>query len=204
MSTYPLPYPLPQGYDPNGPYKNPGQTMPFPSPSDAPVGLWNGNRQQLTNWAANPSAGVLWQFVWASPIFDMRPDLRSMSENRTNKTFSGIPIWRSAGQNVGAKLILQLHGLTDLRGFKAIAQDEGHVFDVAQVTSISAEEDVTAQFTNKGTDAVVIFDPFGGSYPIRYWRQRIVFQVLDGFGFPVVPAPGVDEPYILTTQAAVY
>jgi hypothetical protein len=178
--------------------------MPFPSPSDAPVGLWNGNRQQLTNWTPNPFAGVLWQFVWASPIFDMRPDLRSMSENRTNKTFSGIPIWRSAGQNVGAKLILQLHGLTDLRGFKAIAQDEGHVFDVAQVTSISAEEDVTAQFTNKGTDAVVIFDPFGGSYPIRYWRQRIVFQVLDGFGFPIIPAPGVDEPYILTTQAAVY
>ena len=169
---YPLPYPLPEGYDPNGPYKNPGQSMPFPSPADAPVGLWNGNRQQLTNWTANPITGVLWEITWTSPIFDMRPDLRSMSENRSNRAqFSGVPIWRSAGQNVGSKLILQVHGLTDLRGFKAVAQDEGHVFDVSQVTTISAQEDVTAQFTNKGTDAVAIFDPFGGSYPIRYWRQ---------------------------------
>lgn len=199
MSASNLPFPLPTGYDPSGPYRNPGQTQPFPSPTDAPVGLWNGPTVviQPDNWAPNPRTGVLYTVSWESPIYDFRPDLRGMTANNaeSNPTGrgpgrkSGVPIWRGAGQNVGVHLFLQFEIINaDLRGFRAFTKEEGHIADVSQARAIGPGTDVTSVFAQRSESTVFSFTPFGGSAPIRYWKMNMGFEILDGQGF-VGPVP---------------
>lgn len=198
MSTN-LPFPLPTGYTPEGPYNNPGQTQPFPSPYNTPVGLWNGPTVIITpdNWFPNPGGGRLWKVTWQSPIFDMRPDLRGMTANNADSNptgrgegrKSGVPIWRAAGQNLGVHLYVQIQILSgDLRGCRAFAIDRGHISDVARVNQISQGLDVTSTFVQKNDSVVFSFTPFGGSAPIRYWQLDMGFDILSDQGF-VGPVP---------------
>lgn len=206
MSQYDLPYPLPGKYDPAGQFRNPAGTVPRPSPADMPVGAWIGGRIPVTNWTADPlgNGAILWRSEWASPIYDLRPDLGALSENRNNTTPSGVSVWRAAGQNVAAQLFVQISAPTlpagiDYRGFQVISREEAHVCDVTQVTTVTGVQDVTAEFTSRGANSVVTFSPYGDGYPLRYWRLRLQFNVLANQGFPVPgPAP------TFTIQAALY
>ena len=198
MSTN-LPFPLPTGYDPSGPYRNPGQTQPFPSPTDMPVGLWNGPTVVIRpdNWVADPSPGRLYKVTWESPIFDFRPDLRGMTANNAESNPTGrgpgrraaVPIWRAAGQNTGVHLFLQFELIdADLRGFRAFTAEFGHIADITQVRGIGVGGDVTSTFTQRSESVIFSFTPFGGSAPIRYWQMTMGFDILDGQGF-VGPIP---------------
>ena len=208
MSTQ-LPYPLPAEFDTSGPYRNPGQTIPSPMPTDMPVGLWRGERTTLDNWTANPvdDATVLWRVEWASPIFDMRPDLRSVSENRSNLTRSGVPVWGGNTWSSGLHLwaitrVLGANapnvGQPDLRGLEVQYQEEGHVIDVTQLQTITPLEDVTNVFTNLGNSQMIAVNPWGTGNPVRYWRMRLRFQIRTNSTF-VGPVPPV-----IVIQGAMY
>lgn len=164
-----------------------------------PVGAWIGSRSPLTNWIPNPEAGILWRVVWASPIFDLRPDLGALSENRNVPRVSAVPIWRAAGQNSGAQLFVQCSTPNDSRGLQVVSTEEAHVCDVTQVVGITGAQDVTAEFTSKGLASVVTFSPYGDGYPIRYWRLFLRFEIVTNQNFP---EPGT--PPSMTVQAALY
>ena len=200
MPQYDLPYPLPEKYDPSGPLRNPGSTIPRPSPADMPVGGWIGGRVQMVDWEPNPAPNTLWRVKWASPIFDLRPDLGALSENRANVRPSGMAVWRAAGQNIAAQLFVQISGITDFRGFQVVSQEEAHVADVTQLLPIIAPQDVTDNFTSRGDSSVVTYSPFGDGYPIRYWRLRLIFNILTDQGFPLPPA----SPPTFVLQSALY
>lgn len=195
-----LPYPLPGPFDPSGPYNNPGQTVPRPSPSSLPVGCWMGPRVSMAAWTANPTTGVLWRTEWATPIFDMRPDLGALSNNRAGAHTSAIPIWRAGGQNVATQMFVQVYGITDFRGFQVVSIEEAHVQDLTQILSVTGPQDITADFTSKGTSSLSTFSPPGDGYPVRYWRLRVQFQYLSQLDAPVNAG---DLPAIVL-QAAMY
>jgi hypothetical protein len=95
-------------------YRNPDGTLPLPSARNIPVPLWTQTRTNF-NWTGptacgpgdascgSPPPSFDFTFTWDSPIFDLRPDLRSGQAGPKN----GVPIWNTAG-----RLYLQLFGLT--------------------------------------------------------------------------------------------
>ena len=195
-----LPYPLPGGWTDAGPYRNPGQTVPFPAPQDMPVGLWRGERVVVDGWTANPpdDANVLWRLDWASPIFDLRPDLRSVSDNRSNtNSFSGVPVWNANSWSSGVHLWLWTQAIgsnapfidqPDMRGLEVLYQEESNVIDLSQIGTTSDFQDVTAEFTNGGNSIITAYNPWGAGNPVRYWRLRLRFQIRDNSTF-VGPTP---------------
>lgn len=189
MSQYRLPYPLPEKYDPAGQFRNPASTIPRPSPSDMPVGAWVGATTPVVDWTANPQENILWRASWSSPIYDLRPDLGALSDNRNNARIAGVSVWRAAGQNVAAQLFVQMSTLSDYRGFQVLSQEEAHVSDVTQIASVTGRQDVTAEFTSRGNSAIVTYHPYGDGYPIRYWRVKLVFNIVDNQGFPLNESP---------------
>lgn len=199
MAQYRLPYPLPEKYDPSGQFRNPASTIPRPSPSDMPVGGWFGTTTPVIDWTANPSPNVLWQAVWSSPIYDLRPDLGALSDNRNNARFSGVSVWRAAGQNIAAQLFVQISAVQDFRGFQVLSQEEAHISDVTQILSVTGQQDVTAEFTSRGASSIVTYSPYGDGYPIRYWRLKLRFNILDNQDFP--PAA---QPPTFSIAAALY
>lgn len=194
-----MPYPLPEKYDPAGQFRNPASTIPRPSPSDMPVGGWFGSTTAVIDWVANPQAAILWQASWSSPIYDLRPDLGALSDNRNNARLSGVSVWRAAGQNIAAQLFVQISGVQDFRGFQVVSQEEAHVSDVTQILSVTGQQDVTAEFTSRGASSVVTYSPYGDGYPIRYWRLKLKFNILDNQSFP----PNVSPP-TFSIAAALY
>ena len=199
-------------------YSNPSVTLPMPMGKAMPVPLWVQTKLGF-RWsdpffldAATPpdEGGTLpetvgYTFEWDSPIFDLRPDLRSGQAGPKN----GVPIW-----NTAARLYLSLFGLTGTvadplpgvnqqpatMGLTALAVDQGnavfaHITQAANpdpllvrpynsVQDIGPPESITSSFVYPAgqPDAVVIgFAPpgtnLGGGegYPLRYWRVRITF-----------------------------
>lgn len=96
-------------------YTNPSTTLPMPMGQTMPIPLWIQTKLPFrwtgpffTDPTDFPVAGgslpntVYYTFEWDTPIFDLRPDLRSAQAAAKN----GVPIW-----NTGARLYLQLFGL---------------------------------------------------------------------------------------------
>lgn len=159
-----------------------------------------GPRVSMAAWTQNPDVGVLWRTEWATPIFDMRPDLGALSNNRVGAHTSAIPIWRAAGQNIATQLFVQVYGITDFRGFQVISIEEAHVQDLTQILSVTGPQDITADFTSKGVASLSNFSPPGDGYPVRYWRLRIQFQYLAQLDAPV----NLDGLPAIVLQAAMY
>jgi hypothetical protein len=164
-------------YDPSGLRNNPAGTIPFPYPTNAPVGLWDGGRGSLT-WATN--ANGLLEARWQSPLFDLRPEFRAAMQGKTG----GTPIWRNSG--VGGKLWVQVDNINlDLpapapndwtANLKVISREYGHVNDPQEVKQITVDADITSEFTGAADAAVLTFLPTGEGYPIRWYRVDIVFS----------------------------
>jgi hypothetical protein len=180
-----LPLPLSDKYDPSGPYNNPGGTMPAPAGSSIPASVWNGSRNTLV-WTtiADVSNPVQYTTTWTTPVFDMRPDLGSVSDNRTDKTGSK-PIWNPAAQ-VWVQLVVtdDVVGSSRYYGLEILAQEWGHVLDLAQIAAITDFQNVTAQFTNTFVDSngnsnsVVGWYPVGDGNPMRYYQLKLTFNLL--------------------------
>lgn len=93
------PHNFPDQFGAEGAYKR--------QPDNTESSIWTADPKPVpwTNiTAVAPPPLVGWQFFgeWKSPVFDLRPDLRS----KTSVLKSGIPIW-----NKGARLFIQMFGI---------------------------------------------------------------------------------------------
>jgi hypothetical protein len=168
-----------QNYDPSGLRHNPAGTVPFPYPQNAPSALWDGGRGSLT-WTNN-TEGLL-TAKWQSPLFDLRPQLRAAMSGLTG----GTPIWLPSGAS--GKLWAQIDNLTlDLpapatnnwvQNLEVISREFGHVNDPLQVRQITADTDITSEFTGTVPSAVLTFLPPGEGYPIRWYQVSVTFTYL--------------------------
>lgn len=144
--------------------------MPFPQPQSAPVGLWEGGRSSLS-WTTLANGTI--QASWGSPLFDLRPELRSAQSGLTG----GTPIWRPMG--AGGALWVQVENLlvdaTATTGLVVTTTEFGHVNDPNAVTSTATESEITSEFVGGNASAVMQFLPTGQGYPIRYYRISITF-----------------------------
>ena len=205
-----LPYPLPGSYDPSGPFRNPGSTNPLPSPADIPTPCWFGGGVPL-NWTdiSAASTEIQLQATWASPIFDMRPDIRNLNSNINSNgqpggRMSGVPIWNPASQlwiqfeNPGNAQGIRA---TSLQGFQIKAEEQVHVCDPNNLRSVSASEDVTAQFSTTGPSAILGWYPIGDGNPIRFYRLTLTFNMLKNF-WGVAPTPATAP--VMTLRPAMY
>jgi hypothetical protein len=166
-------------YDPSGLRNNPAGTIPFPYPQNAPSGLWDGGRASLT-WTNN--ADGLLTAKWQSPLFDLRPYLRAAMQGLTG----GTPIWLPMGG--GGKLWAQVDNISKtlpapaannwVANLQVISREYGHVNDPQSISQITADADITSEFTGGEDSAVLTFLPPGQGYPIRWYRVEIEFTYL--------------------------
>lgn len=165
---------FPARYDERGAEYNPRGTIPFPPPRDAPVGYWQAGKHVLV-WAAGIGQ-VARTATWASPVFDLRPELRGVGDVAPQ----GVPIWRSS-HGTGGQLWVQVEGLLGVTyatvGLRAYVQEFGHVESPLVLSAIESPMEVTAALVGNGSPSgIVIVEPPGFPYPVRYWRVVLTFE----------------------------
>lgn len=159
-------------------FSNPHTTMPMPAASGMPVAYYESAKVRL-QWALQTDGTYLAE--WRTPIFNLRPDLRSAGG--TPK--SGVPIW-----NRTARLYVQVSNLinggadttTKLRveslEYGAIAYgDVRNGFN--SVERVTAAADITADFmlgTNQPDRVILTFAPLGEGTPVRFWGLELRFR----------------------------
>ncbi len=209
-----MPYPMHSGqWSDASQFRNPAGTMPFPQPGDMPVGLWYGARVEIP-WTLfvpppvppippfNKATFPLFAASWSSPVYDLRPEHRSMANNRSDRSntanpFMGTPMWGSAGGKLRVQ-VMQLAAVVD--GLKVEAVEQAHVCDVAMLETVNLPQDVTAQFTSSENSSIFRYYPCGDGSPDRYWRLTLNFFVYQTNSTPVPPA--LPDPLVI--QAAYY
>jgi len=212
MAVYPLPYPMRSGqFDDSAQFRNPAGTMPFPHPGDMPVGVWLGDevRVEFKGVAPPPPFGlpyfptdvVTGWALWSSPVFDLQPELRGVSNNMSNRSgvagsptlggFGATPIWGSGGK----QLRVAFSKAPSTPRFAVYEYEEGHIIDPAKIQPITYTpgQNITAAYltgTNLGAgqqySTTLNFAPFGSG--MRYWRCNLLFLRLES-AFPADPAP---------------
>jgi hypothetical protein len=178
-------------------YRNPWGTIPSPPPAkaDIPTPFW-GTQRIPVNWnGGTPNIGV-----WGSPVFDLRPDLRSMPGDAK----TGVPMW-----NRSARLYIQISGLTSAAGntedlFLTYAEfasvSEAKFYNAAppravadpgfpnqtssnSVRRVTSRVDITSEISlgvNQPNAVIITFVPIGEGYPVRYWAIQLTFNKTDG------------------------
>ena len=107
---------------------------------------------------------------------------------------SAVPIYRASG---GGHLYVQVFGLLDIQSslsslevlsteFANVwsAQSQGAAGSPANVPQIIEPEDVTDQFAALVPSTILVFDPPGAGYHVRYWSLQLTFNKL-----AVIPDP---------------
>ena len=204
--SYKLPFPERSSWDPSGQYRNPGATIPLPQPTNLPVGCWFGS-SGLLNWQVSSRTGFNYEAIWKSPIYDLRPELRSMSSNgfstagtistasytggRSNGGYSqvtqgrrdnaknAVPIWNSRGGH----LLIQIGGLTSSAtarsGIVVFTSESAHISDPSKLVTVLADNDATFALETQTNDAILGFTPTGENYPTRFWQLTLAFYRQD-------------------------
>lgn len=182
-------------------YRNPWGSVPSPKAKEIPETLWTAERLPVVwaGFAAGIDTGN-----WSSPIFDLRPSLRSANSAKKE----GVPIW-----NRSARLYVQIFNLTgtaatteNLRlSFSENANTTyGHVYAAQpnravaplgggfpnQVTNqavvpVTARVDISSEMmlgTFQPDSVVMTFVPLGEGYPIRYWSLDLFFLKVGAAG----------------------
>lgn len=190
-------------------YNNPYGSIPFPDGKEIPHTFWSTQGGMPIAWVEESVS--LHTAVWQSPIFDMRAYLLS---SQTMKR-SGVPIW-----DTSAKLYVQIFNLTALNvtdslrleyreyanttygevtqaGPPAAVPSSGNPNQTARdpVVRVMPRTDITSEVmlgVDQPDSVVLVFDPLGESYPVRYWRLELLWSYL---------AAG---PPSITIQAAMY
>ena len=88
-------------------YRDPEGTLPFPAAHDIPISQWYQHEttmswvlvQAIAPTVNPPISSVLppgweYQYIWTTPVFDLRPDLRSANAGPKE----GVPIWTNNGR----------------------------------------------------------------------------------------------------------
>ena len=161
-------------------YRNPHSTLPMPGGgSDMPVAYYQSTKLPLT-WNFLP-ADNLHQAVWQTPVFNLRPDLRSAGGSPK----TGVPIW-----NTNSRLYVQISNLVNssastTQGLRVTAREQASIAygDVrtgfSSVENVTSPVDVTSDVmlgTGQPDRVVLVFAPLGESYPVRFWSVRLVFR----------------------------
>lgn len=186
---FPAPYER-QPYNPDGLFNNPAQTLPLPTPTAPPVGVWIGAREPLT-WIDN-GAG---EFVatWGTPIFDLRPSLRGLVERSQNPAAQGAtPVWVASGVGAGGRLYIQINdllnnvGVSQVAGIEIYAQEFCAIADVGTLDSVTPNTNITLNIIGGSSfgSAIAPFTPRGEGYPVRYWQVRLEFRRKTSYGTP--------------------
>lgn len=229
MSNFPSRY----GHSPL--YANPQGTVPAPSPTGIPRPVW-GTQWMVVQWVqtdvVDPTVdplevrppGVLYRYTWSSPVFDLRPDLRSSNAGPKD----GVPIW-----SVAARLYVQLAANARGSGAQpALLTPNVNVTATDWVNTTfnfsgarrptegvsggagllnSTPTDVTAKFSASGagvTTTLAGFAPpgstlgFGEGYPVRFWRLQLTFEQFIETEVPLPDPLPNGRPYVF--QASVY
>jgi hypothetical protein len=170
-------------------YRNPNATLPAPAPSNMPVTEW-----------ATPSLPLTWTGVvggvdtatWRSPIFDLHPDIRSAQGDKKQ----GVPVWNS----YYAHLYVQVSGLlrtnTNTERLSLYYREYANTTwgtvispqpvpagiplqaPYQAVVNVSAWVDITGELMQgiaQPDSVVLVFEPIGSGYPVRYWMVELRF-----------------------------
>lgn len=144
-------------------------------------------------------AGVLYTTTYTSPIFDLRPDLRSSQAGPKQ----GVPIWSRS-----ARLYIQFAAPNNL----VLPYPSGIVADTEEFTQPVVVQnafnapnlefigiaDVSSLFNTSTVGQKAILAGFyppgttlgaGEGYPVRYWRIQINFAFFLETGLPIPPPP---------------
>jgi hypothetical protein len=179
-----------QTYDPNGLFNNPAQTLPLPTPTAPPVGVWIGAREPIS-WINNGAGEYV--ATWGSPVFDLRPSLRGLVERTQNPNSQGAtPVWVASGVGSGGKLFVQIDdllsnvGASQTPGVEIYAQEFAAIADVGHLNSVTPQTNITLNIVNGSSFgcAIAPFTPRGEGYPVRYWQIRLEFRRKTSFGVP--------------------
>jgi hypothetical protein len=194
---------------------------------------WTANAS--LDWSAaalepGDPVGIAFETSWATPVYDLRPDLAS----RIGTTKQGFPIWRRY-----ARLRIQLAGLRGgafaFGNIRITATTFVQVFDAnVQSSAIGTPAassprpnllqldttDVTTAFSTVGTlpapatgfvQSSLGEFPFRGNtlgggegYPIRYMRIAYTFRTVVETGVPIPGDPASVAPDVIALSAAVY
>ena len=176
------------GFIPNDPnnnnyMRNPNGTMPFPNPSSMPVGLWDGGKRVLV--PQTPAGGSAWRdCTWKSPLFDLRPDLRSTNSGGAAQ---GVPIWRSGGMGAGGKLWVIITGLrattNACNGLEVEFREYCSPNRPNQLVQVTDPVDLSDSFVTTERDATLLeFHAVGAGVPIRYWQVELFFEWNEALG----------------------
>lgn len=222
-------YPAQYGRSPL--YRNPDGTLPMPAGAEIPITQWYSTNQPV-QWGAATNldggdndglpTGFQYTATWASPDFDLRPDLRSAQAGPK----AGVPIWspsarlfvtlRAPSSNPGqASLVvpnltvLATEFTSDAFNFTTNVATFGAAQGLPGLPS-SSVRDVSSQFNPSATVASVLagFSPpgtgLGGGegYPVRYWRISLAFTIIVEAELPL-PNPALAAPR-LSIDAAMY
>ena len=173
-----LPSPYNQGYSTDGQFRNPAGTLPLPNPTNMPVGAWFGNRVTIY-MKPTAAADAVEEAFWASPIFDLQPQLRGLnpsgvSGNANGNGYNAVPIWGGAG-----RLHIQLGNLrssnTSLTNIKLSSSEFAHISDPSKVVQALATSDITSQLQQETNSIVLHYAPIGEGLPVRYWQVKLRF-----------------------------
>ena len=165
------------GFVPNDPsnrgyLKNPNGSLPFPKPSNMPIGFWDGGEIALQTF---PASSPYWrEATYQTPIFDLRPDLRSM----TGGEQEGVPIWKYSGSGRGGRLHLMIDNIDggatvglNVECSEIVSPNRPSI--MRQVTDCV---DISDQFVVDTRSATYVsFEPTG-EFPIRFWQVKLDFR----------------------------
>ena len=182
-----------------------------------PQPVWTSDPKSLVWGQAHIFNAVFVRYtaVWKSPLFDLRPDLRS----QTSVTKIGIPVWSRS-----SRLYVQFFGLegSNNENLTMLAVEHANINigeggggvggPVAVVPATSVGTDVSsvlwgASATAPGS-AILGYSPYssglggGDGYPVRFWYLTLNLIKMIDVGLPhpaVLPAAPV-----ITIQAGFY
>jgi hypothetical protein len=174
----PSPYNRNQSFSTQGQFRNPAGTNPLPQPTNMPAGAWFGNRIAITlKPTSAPDAES--EVFWASPIFDLQPELRGLNPSgttgsTTNNAPSAVPIWGSGG-----RLHVQISNLrssaSSLTNIVLTSSEFAHVSDSGKTVQALATSDITSQLQQETDSVILHYAPIGEGIPVRYWRVKLRF-----------------------------
>jgi len=152
--------------------------VPSMTPEDATRrGYWVGSEAPL-QFAAGV-APVIAVATWGSPIFDLRPELRSSYEPRLGNTQA---IWRAPAFGGGGRLLVQISTLdgVNIEDYAlSVRVDATELLHISRSDSVRVSNvtNATSELLDGRATAVLEFLPPGN--PIRFWQLQLTVNILD-------------------------
>lgn len=167
-----------------------------------PGGYWGEfGSQMMLNSAVNPIfngyPGATRQWLYTTPVFDLRPDLGMTGGVRPNAKDIGADVQR--GPNFW--LVLRLQGTLPFiflaPGMRMFTVEGNSPFDPTRMAWVNAPIDITADVaagsqTNVGTNNVGIASlTWVPESKVRFWQVAVILEADDAVINPAFPVPTI-------------